>query len=88
MTHSHPLFKESQNQRQRRAKRLQDCRLSDERRRWWEAQRLHGLCEAFRQECASKELKFLSDRLKTDGGIKKMQRFLMKALPQEYRVAA
>jgi hypothetical protein len=32
-----------------RAKRLQDRRLSEDRRRWWTAQRLHGLCEAFRQ---------------------------------------
>src|SRR5690606_1518193 len=34
-----------------RAKRLADRRLSAERRQWWTAQRLHGLCAAFRQEC-------------------------------------
>jgi len=70
---------------QLRARRLKDRRLSKERRRWWTAQRLHGLCEAFRQECAGKELKYLSDRLKTSGGIKKVQRLLTNALPQEYR---
>ena len=73
---------------QLRARRLKDRRLSEERRRWWTAQRLHGLCEAFRQECAGEELKYLSDRLKTSGGIKKVQRLLTNALPQEYRVAA
>jgi hypothetical protein len=72
---------------QLRARRLKDRRLSEERRRWWTAQRLHGLCEAFRQECAGEELKYLSDRLKTSGGIKKVQRLLTNALPQEYRVA-
>ena len=68
--------------------RLQDRRLSEERRRWWQAQRLHGLCEAFRQECSGEELKYLSERLKTSGGIKKVQRLLTNALPQEFRVAA
>ncbi|TWT77188.1 transposase [Neorhodopirellula pilleata] len=72
---------------QLRAKRLQDRRLSEERHRWWQSQRLHGLCEAFHQECTGNELKYLSDRLKTSGGIKKMQRLLMQALPQEFRVA-
>lgn len=73
---------------QLRARRLKDRRLSEERRRWWRTQRLHGLCEAFRQECVGEELKYLSDRLKTSGGIKKVQRLLTNALPQEYRVAA
>lgn len=72
---------------QHRARRLQDRRLSKQRQQWWQAQRLHGLCEAFRQECSGEELKFLSSRLKTSGGIKKLQRLLMNALPQEFRVA-
>lgn len=71
-----------------RAKRLADRRLSPERRDWWRAQRLHGLCEAFRQECQSNELKYLSNRLKTSGGVAKLQRLLVAALPAEYRVAA
>ena len=73
---------------QLRARRLLDRRLTEERRRWWTSQRLHGLCEAFRQECTAAELKYLSDRLKTPGGIKKMQRLLTNALPQEFRNAA
>ena len=70
---------------QERAKRLRDRRLSEDRRRWWTAQRLHGLCEAFRQECVEGELKYLSDRLKTSGGLKKMKSLIMNALPTEFR---
>jgi hypothetical protein len=70
-----------------RAKRLKDRRLSKEKRRWWECQRLHGLCMTYRQECAGRELKYLSDRLKTPGGITKLQRQLAAALPPEYRSA-
>jgi Transposase DDE domain len=70
-----------------RAKRQADRRLSEERRQWWEAQRLHGLCHAFRQECEGAELKYLSDRIKTPGGIAKLKRLLAAALPPEYRAA-
>ena len=70
-----------------RATRLADRRLSKERRKWWQAQRLHGLCEAFRQQCEASELKYLSARLKTPGGVSKLQRLLTAALPVEYRAA-
>ncbi len=68
-----------------RAKRLKDRRLSKETRKWWAAQRLHGLCTAYRQECQGRELKYLADRLKTSGGIEKLKRILAAALPKEYR---
>jgi hypothetical protein len=68
-----------------RAKRLHDRRLSKERRKWWQAQRLYGLCEAFRQQCEAQELKYLSERLKTPGGVAKLKRLLVAALPVEYR---
>jgi hypothetical protein len=71
-----------------RAKRLKDRRLSAERRRWWESQRLHGLCVAYRQECEGRELKYLSERLKTPGGIAKLKRLIAAALPAEYRTGA
>ena len=71
-----------------RAKRLKDRRLSKERRRWWESQRLHGLCLAYRQECEGRELKYLSQRLKTPGGIAKLKRLIAAALPAEYRTGA
>lgn len=70
-----------------RAKRLNDRRLSQETHRWWEAQRLHGLCAAFRQQCEGQQLKYLSERLKTPGGIAKLKRLLAAALPKEYRAA-
>jgi hypothetical protein len=70
-----------------RAKRLQDRRLNQERRDWWAAQRLHGLSLAFRQECDGRELKYLGERLKTSGGIAKLQRVLAAALPPEFRTA-
>lgn len=70
-----------------RAQRLLDKRLSTERRAWWVAQRLHGLCAAFRQECDGKELQYLSARLKTRGGIAKLQRLLAAATPPEFRTA-
>jgi hypothetical protein len=71
-----------------RAERLQDRRLSKKTRAWWEAQRLHGLAAAFQQECSGQELKYLSDRLKTSGGIAKLKRLLTTAAPPEYRAAA
>ena len=71
-----------------RARTLADRRLSEESRRWWASQRLHGLCEAFRQECAGQELKYYSERLKTSGGIEKMKRLLTAAIPKEFRVSA
>lgn len=71
-----------------RAQRLSDRRLSKEARRWWEAQRLHGLSAAFQQECSRQELNYLADRLKTSGGITKLKRLIQAAMPPEYRVAA
>ena len=68
-----------------RARKLQDRRSSKERRDWWRAQRLHGLCLAFRQECEANELKYVESRLKTIGGIKKLKQILMAAIPAEYR---
>ena len=72
---------------QERIIHIQDVRLSDTRRQWWSRQRLHGLCHAVRQEVASRELKYIEKRTKTSGGIKKLQRLLAVAIPQEYRVA-
>lgn len=70
-----------------RAKRMSDRRLSVETRQWWQAQRLHGQCSAFRLECEGRELKYMADRLKTSGGIEKLKRLLTAALPKEYRSA-
>ena len=71
-----------------RIKHVQDRRLSLQTRRWWERQRLHGLCHAYRQQCAGAELKYFEDRLKTSGGIAKLKRLLPATVPKEYRAAA
>ena len=71
-----------------RAKKLNDRRLSQEQKNWWRSQRMHGLREAFLQQCKGEELKYLSKRLETSGGIKKMKRLLTNALPSEFRCAS
>ncbi len=72
---------------QYRAKQLARRGLSDEAKRWWSRQRLHGLCEAFSQQAEANELKYVSDRLKTSGGIAKLKRLLKNGSPTEYRSA-
>ena len=69
----------------RRARQLARRDLPRDARRWWTAQRLHGLCEAIHQEVEGHELKYLSQRLKTPGGISKLKRIVMNAKPKEYR---
>lgn len=71
-----------------RAERMRDRRLCKADRQWWEYQRLHGLCAAYRQECSRRELKFMANRLKTSGGTAKLKRLLTQALPVEYRIAS
>lgn len=71
-----------------RATRLADRRAPPEVRDWWERQRMHGLCTAFRQECTGHELKYLATRLKTPGGIAKLKRILLAATPKEYRITS
>lgn len=69
-----------------RAKRMHDRRQSAENRAWWQRQRLHGLCTAYREECAANELTTISKRLQTPGGITKLKQLLSAAIPKEYRV--
>lgn len=66
---------------------IQDRRLSEETRRWWTQQRLHGLCHAVRQKVEREQLTYIEKRTKTSGGMKKLQRLLAAAIPQEYRLA-
>lgn len=72
---------------QERIKHMRDRCLSEKSRRWWESQRLHGLCHAWRQQAAGAELKYLSERLKTPGGVAKLKRLITAATPPEYRIA-
>ena len=69
-----------------RVRRLLDTDLTAERRDRWKRQRLYGLCQAMRHDCASRELHYLSARLKTSGGIQKLKRLLAAAIPGEYRL--
>lgn len=71
-----------------RAKRIADRTLTDEERQWWNVQRCHGLCQAVQMALKKRELKYMHDRLKTSGGIAKLQRLLLNALPTEYRMSA
>ena len=71
-----------------RAKRMRDRSLSLQARRWWAMQRLHGLCSGIRHECELQELKYLNERLKTPGGVAKVQRLLGAAIPPEFRTPA
>ncbi len=73
---------------QERLRRICDRRLPEASRQWWERQRLHGLCTAFRQEIMESELKYMQQRLKTPGGVAKLKRQLTAALPAEYRLAS
>jgi hypothetical protein len=70
-----------------RIQNIRDHRLSEKEREWWERQRLHGLCTAYRRQCTGGELRYLADRLKTRGGIAKLKRLLDQATPLEYRGA-
>lgn len=70
-----------------RAKQLTRRDLKAETKRWWQSQRLYGLCEAVHQQIEQNELKYISDRLKTPGGIAKMKRQLNNGSPHEYRTA-
>lgn len=71
----------------RRAKQLLRRDLSEEKKNWWRQQRLHGLREQLIATTQEKEFDYLSQRLKTSGGIKKLTRLLKQALPCEYRAA-
>lgn len=68
-----------------RMQQMQDRRLSAERREWWRRQRLHGLCHAIRQRSECEQLKYIEQRTKTAGGLKKLQRLLAVSIPPEYR---
>lgn len=68
-----------------RASQLARRDLADKERRWWERQRTHGLCQVIRQQADRNDLHYVSERLKTPGGIQRLQRELAHACPAEYR---
>jgi hypothetical protein len=68
-----------------RARQLARRDLSEKERKWWQWQRTHGLCQAIRQQTAHADLKYLTERLQTPGGIQRLRRELRAACPAEYR---
>lgn len=71
-----------------RAEQMARKDLTKEKRQWWARQRLHGLCEATIQMTEAQELKYISERLKTSGGIAKLKRQLLNQSPKEYQHAS
>jgi hypothetical protein len=61
--------------------------LSAEEKCWWRCQQAYGLCQAVRLGSQQAELRFLTDRLKTPGGIAKLKRLLRNSFPPEYRAS-
>jgi hypothetical protein len=68
-----------------RARQLARRDLPKKEKLWWARQRTHGLCQAIRQQVERAELQYVAKRLKTPGGIRRLQRELEHACPAEYR---
>jgi hypothetical protein len=71
-----------------RARQLQRRQVPPEKRRWWQWQRLHGLCVAVRQEAEQADLKEIARRLETPTGLQRLRRLFQRALPKEHQPAA
>jgi len=70
-----------------RARQLARRDLTAIQRRWWTAQRSHGLCRAVRHQSERNDLQTIGRRLKTAGGRRALARMLRNALPAEMRAA-
>jgi hypothetical protein len=68
-----------------RAEQLARRKITPEEHKWWRHQRTHGLCQAIRYASQEAELKYLSERLETPGGIAKLKRLLRNGFAPEYR---
>lgn len=70
-----------------RLEQLERRGLSDKQKDWWRHQRTHGLCQAIRMASQQAELKYISKRLETPGGIAKLKRLVRDSFAPEYRAA-
>ncbi len=70
-----------------RAAQLSRKTLSEKQRRWWQAQRTHGLCVLIRQATEEQELERLAEYARTPSGIRKLKKILRAARPTEQRQA-
>lgn len=68
-----------------RLDQLQQKNLSEAEQKRWQRQRTHGLCQAIRLRTQQADLQFIADRLKTDGGTRKLKRLVEQSIPSEYR---
>lgn len=59
--------------------------LAEKERLWWQRQRSYGICQAIRLRSQHADLEFIADRLKTDGGTRKLKRIVEQSIPREYR---
>jgi hypothetical protein len=71
-----------------RAEQLARRGLSEQQKRWWSWQRMHGLCVAVRRATEERELDRLVEYTKTKGGLRKLKRILRAARPLEERQMA
>jgi hypothetical protein len=62
--------------------------LSEHAKRWWLHQRTYGICQAVRLTTEQNELKYIADRLDTDGGVRRLKRLIRNSFPKEYVAAA
>jgi len=70
-----------------RMRQLSRRDLSKDAKRWWLHQRTYGICQAIRLTSEQNELKYIADRLETDGGVRKLKRIIRDSFPNEYRPA-
>lgn len=60
--------------------------LTDQQRRWWTAQRSHGLCQAIRQQVDRHDLKTIECYLESKRGLRKLKQLVRRACPPEFRI--
>ena len=70
-----------------RAQKVSCNDLTEEKKRWWRWQRMHGLCKAIRHETEERELTQLAKLTKTKQGLTKLKQILRAACPAEHRQA-
>lgn len=68
-----------------RLDQLNQKNWSEAERNWWQRQRAHGLCQAIRLRSQQADLAYIAERLKTDGGTRKLKRLVEQSIPSEYR---
>ena len=71
-----------------RARQLMKRCLPEKEKCWWQHQRIYGLCQAIRLASEQSELQYIAERLKTEGGARKLKRLVRNGFAREYQAAA